>query len=146
VEHLLGLLAPVLGQLAIGDGRIRASRAIADLALVGFASLGVMAAAGCLVAALWLTALPRFGPVEALVICAITLIIVGAVLMVIGTGALRRRKTAPPPPALIELLRDIDTERLVRDHKADLLIGALVVGLVAGGSLPRPPPAKLSRP
>jgi hypothetical protein len=146
VEYLLGLLAPVLGQLAIADSRSRASGAIADLALLGLAVLGMMAAAGCLVAALWLAALPRFGPAEAPVMCAIILIVISAVLIVIGTGALRRKKATPEPaPALIELLQKVDTERLVRDHKADLLIGALVVGLLTGVVAPKLQPANRPR-
>ncbi len=140
MEGLLGLLAPMLAQLAVTDnGNRRAPRAMVEIACVSLAVLGAVAAAGCLVVALWLFASPRIGPVAAPAACAITLIVVCAVLMLIGTEFMRRRKPAPTP-MLVELLQNGGGERFIRDHKTDLLVAALVIGLVAGGSAPKPPP------
>jgi hypothetical protein len=138
MEGLLGLVEPILAQLALTHGgNRRAPPTMVDMACVLLAALVTMAAAGCLVAALWLAVLARFGPVAAAVACAVALLLVGAILTLIEVRFRARPKTARPP-MLIELLHGIDGEKLIHDHKVDLLIGALVIGLVVGSSAPKP--------
>jgi hypothetical protein len=132
----LGLLAPILVQLAFTDSRSgRTPRALVAMACVLLAAFCAVAGVGCLVAALWLLALPWVGPVATPVVCAVALILVCSTLVLIVIGMLRQRKATP---MLIELLRQVDGARLIRDHKSDLLIAALVIGLVAGGPVPKP--------
>jgi len=137
MEGLIGLVLPILAQLTPANGGIRhAPRTTADLACVLLAALAAIAATGCLVAALWLWLLPQIGPVAAPVACAVALIFVGSMLVLMGVRFRRRRRTAPSP-MLAGRLNDIDVEKFIRAHKSDLLIGALVAGLVLGGFAPQ---------
>jgi hypothetical protein len=132
MDDPLALLAPILVQLAAaesGVGRMR--RAMPALVCVALASLGAAAAAGCLVAALWLWAMPQIGPVAAPAVCAAVLMLVCVILMQVASRLTDRRK-AGTNPVLVEFCRHIDGARLIRDHKSDLLIAALVAGLIAG--------------
>jgi len=134
MERLFRLAAPVLLEsvFAARKPQFGASAATALAGLAGLAILAVTAAAACLLAALWNWSLPEWGPVGAPLICAAALAIAAAVLA-LAVAMLRRRRPAPPPLAAVAaLLPDIDGQRLLRDHLGDILLAALLAGLVSG--------------
>lgn len=107
--------------------------AIAHIALTATATAAAVACAtasiGCALAALWLYLLPHVGMTGAPVIIAG---ILGAMCVALfAVVRLRLRPRAVPPPAATPQSAVGEAERLVRDHRGPVLIGALLAGLIA---------------
>jgi len=146
MESILRLAVPVVERLALAGAAATPMNLVIAASCIALAALTAIAAGGCLTAALWLAVLPHLGPALAAVVCAAALAASGGILVAIAVGVERRPKPASPP-ALADLLRHVDGEVLLRDHKSDLLVAALVAGLVAGGYTHRPlgPEKRLAR-
>jgi hypothetical protein len=82
---------------------------------IALAVLCATAAAGCLLAALWLYAIPLTGPAGAPLVVAGALLLASAAALAVAT-VLRRPRPAPPPPG----------------GTAAMLLAALVAGIAAG--------------
>jgi hypothetical protein len=122
--------------VAVGRVGVTYSKAVATrislMALCGaFAALAGAGAIGCLVAALWVFALPNLGPVGAALATAGALSLLSLVLIAVAftVGRRVRRGTRFSPDAQMAL---IEVSRLVKDCKGAMLLGALVAGLAAG--------------
>lgn len=109
----------------------RIGRAVTVGVVVATCGLGVL---GCLMAALWITALPYVGPAGAPVVVAMALALVGgAAIAVLQRNA---PLPAPPPvpaPALNDVAQLLDLATLMtRTDKVPMLLAALLAGAVAG--------------
>jgi len=109
-------------------------RAAVALGLVLVAALAVVAALGCLIAAAWIALLPALGPIWTPVLIAAVFALVALAALLAARG--RRRPAASSlqglagdPAALLS--------GLSRDHKLTLILGAVLIGLVAGIGLGR---------
>jgi hypothetical protein len=136
MESVLKLAALVVAELMRGNagGRFGPRGAIAILC-AALAGIAAFAAAGSLVAALWLYVAAWQGQVAAALVTAGALLALCILLFVIG-GALWQRPRGAPAAALLDYLRRLDTDKLVREHKREVLIGAMVLGLILGRSRP----------
>ena len=112
------------------------SRVAAILCAVAAAVL-VTASVGCTSAALWIWAEPRLGPVGApLAVAGALLVLCLAVLIVMRHVLHPCRAPSPPNPAPAPALLLAEATRLFKDHKASVLLAALVAGLAAGRDPP----------
>jgi hypothetical protein len=92
-----------------------------------------MAAIGCLLAALWIYALPYVGAVGApAVVAGVLIILCCAVLTFMRYAPKLRRRIASPPFDAAPALLLAQATRLLKEHKGPVLIAALLAGLVAG--------------
>ena len=133
VAEMNGLLEAVVALVRIGaaQGTSTATR-IPAMALFGaFAVLAAMGAIGCLVAALWIVAVPSLGPAGAALLAAAALGL-GALVLVASLLLLKHRV---PPPTVSPLNWPLllgEAKRLWTDDKAALLLTALIAGLATG--------------
>lgn len=134
MDNLLKLVALVLAELTRGAGlgRLGLRLAIAGACIV-LAAIAVLVAAAWLVAALWLFAQSRWDPVTAALVCAGALVLLGVALLLVS-ALFWRRRASRPAAGLSELLGGIDAAKLVREHKGESLVGALVLGLILGSA------------
>jgi HAMP domain-containing protein len=132
MEGLVKLAVSLIAQRALGSERgYRPPHILAAMAC-GLAAAFVMAAAlGCLVAALWREALPAAGPVGAPAICAGALILLCG-LLALAAALLMRRRSPPSISPLVDLFQNVDAGYFIRNHKVDMLMGAALLGLLAG--------------
>ena len=113
-------------------GVVAATRRTAMAALpMTVAALCAMAAFGCVVAALWLFALPYVGPAGA-ALCAAGLLLAGALAMALLAKSLTRPEPRPAPPPIAADALIAEAMRVFRDHKGAVFAAALVAGLCAG--------------
>lgn len=124
--------------LAIAEGRAAEAvqRAVGRAAYIGAAAMlavfCALGAVGCALAALWIFAAHRVGPVGAP-------LIVAALLAAIGLGvvaAMRRRgrpRGAAPAAHIDHAAVVAELAELVRDHKVSTVLAAFLAGLTAGG-------------
>jgi hypothetical protein len=131
-----GLAPSVIAALGriVAAGRIGASaaRLTAALACVALAALVVMGAVGCALAALWIAILPQVGPAYAPLIVAGVLVVIGLALLVAARLLTRRKKPAASLSATADLLLAEGT-RFFASHKSEVLLAALLAGLLSGG-------------
>lgn len=136
---LISLAARMTTRLRTGvadDIQALARRVALTSAATLVASVGLMAAIGCALTALWLVAIPWVGPIGALLIVAG----LNAVLAVAAI-ALARQQRAPARPA-IEPAHPVDPaildpailelSRLMTSQSARLVAAALMAGFTAG--------------
>lgn len=126
---LLGLVA----QFALGAerGGQQPPRIIVAIACGVGISLAAFGAVGCFIAALWVGLLPALGPVGAPLVCAGVLLLICVILALFAFFSSRRR-SPPPIAALSDAFQGFDPGPFLRQHKFDLLIGALLLGLMTG--------------
>jgi hypothetical protein len=123
-------------KLALALAKAGATRPAARC--VACAAIGSVAAGGCAIAALacaltalWIYALPYAGTVGApLVVAGVLVVLCLCTLLLVRHWLAPRR--APPPAAAAPALLLADATRLMRDHKAPVLLTALLAGLIAG--------------
>jgi hypothetical protein len=134
VEEFIKLGAQVLLQNMTAPSRVGFEKKIGGVAICGVLGfLGALAAVGCGVAALWLSLTPWLGSANAALICAATLLAFCAILAGVGYQ-LMRRTPLPPPPVhpVAQLLEGYDLHRIFEKHAVELILGALVGGLLLG--------------
>ena len=134
MEGLVKLAARVLAELAFSPQRSRHPPHILAAMACGLVAIpAVLGVIGCLVAALWVALSPQIGPVGAPLACAGALFLFCGVLALLAMLFLRRRD--PPVAAgagLLDLLQHLEGRHLFRENKLNVLLGALVAGLVMG--------------
>lgn len=129
---MLDILSTLL-RLGVAGRLEAASRHLASAfcypVLAGVAGIGV---AACLLVAAWLALLPVIGPIWTPLALAAFLSVTVAISVLAQRA--RPRRTEP----VVEELSTADLSALlsgaIRDHKATLLLGAAMAGLLAGGS------------
>jgi hypothetical protein len=103
---------------------------VASLGAAAACILGI-AAIGCAAASLWIFAIPRLGPAGAPLVVAFALLAIGLAVVMLTGRRLKRRRTPPPSSAEASLML-ADAMRLLKDHKAAVLMTALLAGFAAG--------------
>jgi hypothetical protein len=130
---MAGLLRCADAIVQLGASRAAAAaRRISVMALGGaFAVVAAMGTIGCLVAALWIFALPSFGQGGAALVAAGALFLLSLVLfaLVLRFGRGRQR---PRPSGHGSQIPAADIARLLRENKGAVLLAAVVAGLAAG--------------
>jgi hypothetical protein len=132
MNELIKLVVALVDGGMLRQGRQSTSR-IAGVAIAALvAVICAMAAIGCLLAALWIYALPYVGAVGAPAVVAGVLIILCCAVLTFMRYAPRSRRTAPPSFDATSALLLTQVTRLLKEHKGPVLIAALLAGLVAG--------------
>jgi hypothetical protein len=119
------------GKTGTTTGRVTAAALCASLA-----GVAAIAAGGCAAVALWLYAIPYFGPAGAPLVAAGGLLVSCVVLVTVARGILHDRRkvsnsTNQPEFWLREALR------LFSENKGTVLLAAVVAGLAAGNRVPK---------
>jgi len=131
MDALLKVAAPVLAELArVAQGGAVARRGALAGGFAFAAALLALATAGCAIAALWIYLVPAVGPAAAPLICAGALLILAGLCLLVGRSLWRQRSGGSE--ALLQSLSQLDPVGFFSEHKTTLLIGALVLGLLAG--------------
>ena len=109
----------------------RIGRAATVAIIVATCGLGVL---GCLMAALWIAALPYVGPAGAPVVVAATLALVAvAAIAVLQRNAPLPAPVPAPAPAHNDLAQLLElATHMTRTDKVPMLLAALLAGAVAG--------------
>jgi hypothetical protein len=126
-------LLPSLLRLGAVGGLQAASRRIGLILFYAIlAAIAAIAALGCAIAAIWLALLPVIGPIWTPLAIGAVLAVVAAVLVLLISRRPRggRRSAGEDPAALLSAI--------LRDHKASLILGAALAGMLAGSDLMRP--------
>jgi hypothetical protein len=128
MDRLLGALV-ALGQI----GLAAATRISIMVLCSAFAAVAATGAVGCLVAALWVAALPHLGPAGAALAAAgaLGLISLIPIALVFTIGHRGRRQARVSPDTQTAL---IEVSRLLKESKGAMLLGALIAGLAAGSA------------
>jgi hypothetical protein len=130
-----GLLKLALTALAASSQtsalKVFTRRLIAALVLGGLGLLLVLAAWGCLCAAIWIWLTPSLGPVGAPLVVAAICLVVGGVLGLVAWELTRRRRPRPASDLNVDALLS-DAGRLFNEHKGAALLAAALLGLFAG--------------
>jgi hypothetical protein len=111
--------------------RIFTGRFLAAGLLAGLALILVAVAWGCLCAALWLGLTPSLGPVGAPLVVAGVCVVFAAILGLVAWNLTRRRRP-PVSPALQAEALLAEASRLISEHKGAALLGAALIGMMAG--------------
>lgn len=111
--------------------RIFTGRVVAAAVLGGLAVLLGAAAWGCLCAALWLGLTPSLGPVGAPLVVAGACVVFAAILGFVAWNLTRRRRPTVNPALQAEALL-AEASRLINEHKGAALLGAALIGMMAG--------------
>jgi membrane protein implicated in regulation of membrane protease activity len=129
------LLKLALSALASGQSsmKIFTGRMAAAAALGGLAILLVLAAWGCLCAALWIGLTPSLGPVGAPLAVAGVCLLAAGILALVAWGLMRRRRPRINPELQAEALL-AEAGRLINEHKGAALLVAALMGMMAGNS------------
>jgi hypothetical protein len=106
-------------------------RMIAALVLGGLGLLLVVAAWGCLCAAIWIWLTPSLGPVGAPLVVAAICLAAGGVLGLVAWELTRRQRPRLAPDLNVDALLS-DAGRLINEHKGAALLAAALLGLFAG--------------
>ena len=114
--------------LKVFTGRTLAAMVLAILALVMAG-----AAWGCICAALWIGLTPSLGPVGAPLVVAALCVLVAGILAVIAWALTRRRRPRIEPGLQAEALL-AEASNLIKEHKGAAVLGALLLGMLAGNS------------
>ncbi len=109
-------------------GRTLVAMVLAVLALVMAG-----AAWGCICAALWIGLTPSLGPVGAPLIVAALCILVAGILALVAWALTRRRRARVEPGLQVEALLS-EASNLIKEHKGAAVLGALLLGMLAGNS------------
>jgi hypothetical protein len=124
-------LAVSLLRLSAAEGMRAASRRLALALCCGvIAALAGFAALGCAVAALWSALLPPLGPVWTPVVIGLVFAVI-SVACLLGLRAFARPR-ARPLPKLAGKDPVAALTALLSDNRTGLLLGAVVLGIVAG--------------
>jgi hypothetical protein len=130
-----GLLKLALTALAASSQtsalKVFTRRLIAALVLGGLGLLLVLAAWGCLCAAIWIWLTPSLGPVGAPLVVAAICLVVGGVLGLVAWELTRRQRPRPASDLNVDALLS-DAGRLINEHKGAALLAAALLGLFAG--------------
>ncbi len=130
-----GLLKLALTALAASSQtsalKVFTGRIIAALVLGGLGLLLVLAAWGCLCAAIWIWLTPSLGPVGAPLVVAAICLVVGGVLGLVAWELTRRQRPRPTSDLNVDALLS-DAGRLINEHKGAALLAAALLGLFAG--------------
>jgi len=132
IKAILRLAILAGARRGAGNGVAASARRLATAALcVVVAGLLALAAVGCAAAALWVWAIPQFGPAGAPLAVAVALAAGCLAALALTRRAARPRQppAAPPPPIELPLA---EMARLFNTHKTPFLIAALIAGLLAG--------------
>jgi hypothetical protein len=137
MDGLVKLAFSVLIQMAAAEplsARIARGGAVAALAVL--ALIAMLGAAACFCAALWIRLIPAVGPIGAPLIIGGILFAVATVLLLAGYVRFHRKHQQPSAvEALAEALKIGDASKLMHDHKAVLLLFAVLTGLTAAHKL-----------
>jgi hypothetical protein len=116
--------------LATAGGGRQSRRVTARTVIVMVAAATcAVAAIACGLAALWICALPYVGAAGAPAVVAGVLLAMCLALLALNQYGLKRRS---PPAGTSPSVSVAEAARLVQDHKAPVLMAALLAGLVAG--------------
>ena len=131
----MGSLIKLATWALIESGRAGSARAATvRMATAAFcaslATVLALAAFGCVAAALWIVALPDLGPVGAPLAVAAGLLIATLMLAIAGWLIVRRNRPRPDIAAAPEFLLS-EATRFFGEHKAAVLLAALVAGMAA---------------
>ena len=130
MDRLLRIVV-ALGEIGVVHAKAVATRISIMAFCAAFAAVAVTGAIGCLVAALWVIALPNFGPAGAALAAAgalilLSLALIALALLVGRRGPRQARFSQDSQMALVEV------SRLLKDCQGAMLLGALIAGLAAG--------------
>jgi hypothetical protein len=130
------LIKLILPALLAGGGVNHLQAAITRLVVVGLcatlAAVMMLAALGCLAAALWIYTLPCLGPVGAPLVVAGAFLILTLILVAIACRIRRPgRRKAAAAPAAASLAPEL--ARILRENKGTVLLAAALAGMAAGG-------------
>lgn len=114
--------------LKVFTGRMLAAMVLAALALVLAGG-----AWGCICAALWIGLTPSLGPVGAPLAVAAFCVLVAGILALVAWALTRRRRSRVEPAAQVEALLS-EANNLIREHKGAAVLGAILLGMLAGNS------------
>jgi hypothetical protein len=132
MRDLIRLALALAEQAAVRHCRQAAAR-VAWVAAVALVAGGCgIAAIACGLAALWIYAVPRVGPVGAPLVVAGTLLVLGLVVLVVMRYAMKPRRPPPSPVGVAPEVLLAETTRILKEHKGAVLIAAVLAGLVAG--------------
>jgi hypothetical protein len=130
---MLELLSSLLRRGPAGSLHAASRRMGLILFYAILAAIVAIAALGCAIAAIWLALLPAIGPVWTPLLIAAALAGIAAILVLLIASHRRgrgRRSDGEGPATL--------SSAILRDHKSSLLLGAALVGMLAGSDLMRP--------
>ncbi|HKT19713.1 MAG TPA: hypothetical protein VJR47_16810 [Stellaceae bacterium] len=131
MDALLKVAAPVLVELVrMAQGGDVAKRGALAGGFAFAALLLALAAIGCAIAALWIYMIPLIGPGAAPLVCVGALLILLGICLLVCKSLFRQRSRGSD--ALLQCLGQLDPSGFFSEHKATLLIAALVLGLIAG--------------
>jgi hypothetical protein len=135
--ELVRLALALTGATAAPPPRRSLVRTAAVAALAGLSAVATMAALACAAAGLWIWVRPLAGPAGAAAIVAAAFVVLAIMAMVAARLAAQGRPAAvaAPSPAHPTASSDLlftEAAKLVTTHKIPVLLGALLVGAIAG--------------
>jgi len=113
--------------------KVFTGRMLAAMVLGGLALVLAVGAWGCLCAALWIGLTPSFGPVGAPLAVAALCVLVAGILALVAWVLTRRRRSRLETAAQVEALLS-EAGDLIKEHKAAAVLGAILLGMLAGNS------------
>ena len=120
-----------------GGTRAATGRMTAAALCAGLCAVLALAVLGCAAVALWTYALPSLGPVGAPLVVAAALSVVALILALASWRILYRRRPGPGYALAPQLLMS-EAGRLFGEHKAAVLLAALIAGIATASSGRKP--------
>lgn len=129
--NLIKLAAWLLMELSRAGSARAMTKRLAVAAVCGsLAALLVLAAIGCLAAALWNFTLPSLGPVGAPLVVAGAMIVAALILALAIWLVMRAGRSRPGDKRAIEMLT-AEVTRLFNENKSAVLMAAAIAGMFA---------------
>lgn len=127
VSDIIKLTAALATRGAVQHARqsfLQGTRAVAVNAL---AAGCVLTGFACVLAALWIYAVPHVGPVGApLIVAGVLFVVAGGMILIYRNGATPRQ--SPPPLDISAALLTTEAANFVKNHSGSLLLAALIAG------------------
>jgi hypothetical protein len=120
-------LAALLRTVVAGSIRRRLRRVALLAALAALAGLALLAGLGAAIAALWLWLSAELGPVHAALVMAAGFVALGAAMLLVLWLLARRPQRNGGADGLLRWLKAQS-----KDHQGELILAAILAGLVAG--------------
>jgi|SRR5690348_4837088 hypothetical protein len=131
--NLLKLALTALAASSHTSALVFTGRMLAAMVLAGLSLVLVGGAWGCICAALWIGLTPSLGPVGAPLAVAALCVLAAAILALVAWALQRRRRARVEPAAQVEALLS-EASNLIKEHKGAAVLGAILLGMLAGNS------------